>query len=131
MDSFGNIALEAVYTVILCNSTLGNFLGQFFSYFLILLNCQLPPCRGPAAAQVSSILFPGMRVAINSSKTRRQQILDPLVKQQIEWNVKQEAGTKKYEYTGTNVELWINTVVQGGPSGRGQPFVDIEIRVAL
>ena len=48
--------------------------------------------RGPAA-QVSSILFPGMRVAINSSK-RRRQILDPLVKQQIEWNVKQEAGTK-------------------------------------
>lgn len=46
--------------------------------------------RGPAA-QVSSILFPGMRVAINSSK-RRRQILDPLVKQQIEWNVKQEAG---------------------------------------
>lgn len=51
--------------------------------------------RGPAAAQVSSILFPGMRVAINSSKTRRQQILDPLVKQQIEWNVKQEAGFKR------------------------------------
>ena len=49
--------------------------------------------RGPAA-QVSSILFPGMRVAINSSKKRRQILLDPLVKQQIEWNVKQEAGTK-------------------------------------
>ena len=46
--------------------------------------------RGPAA-QVSSILFPGMRVAINSSK-KRLVCLDPLVKQQIEWNVKQEAG---------------------------------------
>lgn len=46
--------------------------------------------RSPAR-QISSFLFPGRRT-LNSAKTRA---LDPLIRQQIEWNVKQDSGRKK------------------------------------
>ncbi|XP_059087881.1 uncharacterized protein LOC131884201 isoform X2 [Tigriopus californicus] len=42
-------------------------------------------------AQASSFVFPGRRI-INSARTRK---FDPLIRQQIEWNVKQDAGRKK------------------------------------
>ena len=48
--------------------------------------------RGPAA-QVASFLLPGRWVA--TSKKRRH-VVNPLIKQQIEWNVKQDAGTKSH-----------------------------------
>ena len=46
--------------------------------------------RSPAR-QISSFLFPGRRT-LNSAKTRA---LDPLIRQQIDYNVKQDTGCKK------------------------------------